>query len=132
MPDLKETTCQGDILCAQFFNDLGVLTTFSELGCKLSYTRNLAKNIDWDLSGVPDLAPTLIVAAAGLQLEGTITGIENLKYKECNRIETLNENLTQFGYALLQNSEKKCVAFFFIPLFMGFMGCFVSWKLDLH
>ncbi len=105
MPDLKEITCQGDKVGAQIFNDLGVQTTFSELGCILSYSGNLAKNIDWDLSGVPDLAPTLIVAAAALQLEGTITGIENLKYKECNRIEALNENLAQFGYALLQNTE---------------------------
>ena len=105
MPDLKELSCQGDSLCAQFFNDLGVQTTFSELGCKLNYTANLAKNIDWNLSGVPDLAPTLIVAAAALQLEGTIFGIENLKYKECNRIEALNENLAQFGYTLLQSSE---------------------------
>jgi 3-phosphoshikimate 1-carboxyvinyltransferase len=103
--DLNEQSCQGDMLCAKFFNDLGVQTTFSELGCKLSYTGNLTTNIDWDLSGVPDLAPTLIVAAAALNIEGTIFGIENLKYKECNRIEALNENLAQFGYALLQSTE---------------------------
>ncbi len=105
LPNLKKDSCQGDMHCAHFFNDLGVQTTFNENGCLLSFTGHLVNNTNWDLSGVPDLAPTLIVAAAALQLEGTITGIENLKYKECNRIEVLNENLAQFGYALLQNSE---------------------------
>lgn len=104
-PDLEEHSCQNDSLCAQYFEDLGVQTTFTEVGCKLTYTGNLDKNIDWDLSGVPDLAPTLIVAASALQLEGTIIGIENLKYKECNRIDVLNQNLSQFGYGLLQSSD---------------------------
>jgi 3-phosphoshikimate 1-carboxyvinyltransferase len=105
MPDLKEQSCQGDSLCIRFFEDLGVQTTFNENGCELSYFGNPVESIQWDLSGVPDLAPTLIVAAAALQLEGTIVGIENLKFKECNRIEALNENLAQFGYTLLQSSE---------------------------
>jgi 3-phosphoshikimate 1-carboxyvinyltransferase len=105
LPNLKQDSCQGDMLCAQFFNDLGVQTTFNENGCLLSFTGHLVNNTNWDLSGVPDLAPTLIVAGAALQLEGTITGIENLKYKECNRIDALNENLAQFGYTLLQNTE---------------------------
>ena len=47
----------------------------------------------------------MIVAAAALNIAGTITGIENLKYKECNRIDALNENLAQFGYTLMQSSE---------------------------
>jgi len=105
LPNLKKDSCQGDMLCAHFFNDLGVQTTFNENGCLLSFTGHLVNNTNWDLSGVPDLAPTLIVAAAALQLEGTISGIENLKYKECNRIDALNENLAQFGYSLLQNTE---------------------------
>lgn len=103
--DLEEQSCQGDSRCAQFFQELGVKSTFTKNGCELTYFGNQIESIKWDLSGVPDLAPTLIVAAAALKIEGTITGIENLKYKECNRIEALNENLAQFGYDLLQNSE---------------------------
>jgi 3-phosphoshikimate 1-carboxyvinyltransferase len=105
MPDLKELSCQGDSLCAKFFKDLGVQTTFTKNGCELTYFDKQIETIQWDLSGVPDLAPTLIVAAAALKIEGTIFGIENLKYKECNRIDALNENLAQFGYTLLQSSE---------------------------
>jgi len=103
--DLNEQSCQGDSLCAKFFKDLGVKTTFTKNGCELTYFGKQIESINWDLSGVPDLAPTLIVAAAALKIEGTIFGIENLKYKECNRIEALNENLSQFGYTLLQNTE---------------------------
>ena len=84
---------------------MGVQTTFTKNGCELTYFDKQIETIQWDLSGVPDLAPTLIVAAAALKIEGTIFGIENLKYKECNRIDALNENLAQFGYTLLQSSE---------------------------
>ena len=103
--DLEEQSCQGDSLCAKFFKELGVQTTFTKNGCELTYFGKQIESINWDLSGVPDLAPTLIATAAALNIEGTIIGIENLKYKECNRIEVLNKNLAQFGYALLQNPE---------------------------
>ena len=103
--DLNEQSCQGDSLCAKFFKELGVQTTFTKNGCDLTYFGTQTQSIKWDLSGVPDLAPTLIVAAAALNIAGTITGIENLKYKECNRIDALNENLAQFGYTLMQSSE---------------------------
>jgi 3-phosphoshikimate 1-carboxyvinyltransferase len=103
--DLNEQSCQGDSLCSKFFKDLGVKTTFTKNGCELTYFGKQIESINWDLSGVPDLAPTIIVAASALQLEGTIFGIENLKYKECNRIDALNENLAQFGYELCQNTE---------------------------
>ena len=102
---LTSNSCQGDAACASFFEDLGVVTSFHELGCTISNTGKTKQSIDWDLSNVPDLAPTLIVTAAALGLEPTIEGIENLKFKETNRIDVINQNLQQFGYQLLQKSE---------------------------
>ena len=102
---LTSNSCQGDAACASFFEDLGVVTSFHELGCTISNTGKTKQSIDWDLSNVPDLTPTLIVTAAALGIEGTIEGIENLKFKETNRIDVINQNLQQFGYQLLQKSE---------------------------
>lgn len=102
---LTSNSCQGDAACVTFFEDLGVKTTFHEQGCTLSNTGNRIQSFHWNLSNVPDLAPTLIVTAAALGLEPTIEGIENLKFKESNRIDVLNLNLQQFGYELLQKSE---------------------------
>ncbi len=102
---LTSDSCQGDAACVTFFEDLGVKTSFHELGCTISNTGKTKQSIDWNLSNVPDLAPTLIVTAAALGLEANIEGIENLKFKESNRIDVLNLNLKQFGYELLQKSE---------------------------
>ncbi len=102
---LTSNSCQGDAACVTFFEDLGVKTSFHELGCTISNTGKTKQSIDWNLSNVPDLAPTLIVTAAALGLEATIEGIENLKFKESNRIDVLNLNLQQFGYELSQKSE---------------------------
>jgi 3-phosphoshikimate 1-carboxyvinyltransferase len=102
---LTSNSCQGDAACASFFEDLGVVSSFHEQGCTISNNGKTKQSIDWNLSNVPDLAPTLIVTAAALGIEGVIEGIENLKFKESNRIDVLNLNLQQFGYELSQKSE---------------------------
>lgn len=102
---LSENSCQGDASCVQYFEDLGVSTQFHLSGSTITNTGKVSNAINWNLSNVPDLAPTLIVTAAALGIEGTIEGIENLKFKESNRIDVIKQNLNQFGYLLLQKSE---------------------------
>lgn len=110
-PQLKNDSCQGDIKGIHFFEQLGVATEFNEHGCCIQLSGKVVQEINWDLSEVPDLAPTLIITAAALGLNAEIKGIENLKFKECNRIDVMNENLEQFGYSLMQSSNHSDIYF---------------------
>ena len=106
IPYLKENSCQGDSACAEFFIDLGVTTVFNQSGCTIAQNISHKSSIDWDLSDVPDLAPTLIATACALDITGKIKGIQNLIYKESNRIESINQIITQLGYIICESSEK--------------------------
>ncbi len=102
---LQENSCQGDSACATLFEELGVSTQFDSSGCMITQNRDVVTEISWDLSNVPDLAPTLIATACALNLSGKIKGIQNLVYKESNRIETINQTIIQLGYKICESSE---------------------------
>ncbi len=102
---LFKDSCQGDVACSEFFKDLGVQTVFDEQGCIISNNLIKKSQIDWDLSNVPDLAPSLIACASALNISGRITGIQNLIYKESNRIDAINFNINQLGYEICESQE---------------------------
>lgn len=102
---LFKDSWQGDVACADFFRDLGVETMFDDQGCTISNSLSPISQIDWDLSNVPDLAPALIACASALNITGRIKGIQNLIYKESNRIDTINLNINQLGYEICESQE---------------------------
>jgi 3-phosphoshikimate 1-carboxyvinyltransferase len=53
----------------------------------------------------PDLAPALAVVAAGLNIDITLTRLQNLVIKESNRIEALAAELTKCGFNVKQTSD---------------------------
>ncbi len=96
----------GHIEIGRFFTsaiqgDLGFIHVLKEMGCKAKHEsmyievkgpRKL-KAIDVNLSQMPDTVPTLAFLAAFAEGTTTITGIANLRYKECDRISALEEEL---------------------------------------
>ena len=62
-------------------------------------------NFDWDLGDIPDTVPSLVAALVILKKSAYLRNIHNLVYKESNRIAVLNENLTRFGFQLIQDSQ---------------------------
>lgn len=62
-------------------------------------------DFDWDLGDIPDTVPSLVAALVILKKSAYLRNIHNLIYKESNRIAVLNENLTRFGFQLIQDSK---------------------------
>jgi len=58
-----------------------------------------------DLQNNPDLVPALVVGWCILGQSIMIQGIENLRYKECDRIAALQQNLAGLGCTLEQWSD---------------------------
>lgn len=105
---LTDSALQGDRAVVDFFLPLGVTTTFTPQGvllsksqvsgCKLQQetcnqiftTCNLPLTT-WNLQSVPDLAPALAVTCHLLGIEVDFTGIESLRFKECDRLAALSE-----------------------------------------
>lgn len=95
---LKFESMQGDRLVAKIYEQLGIESKWCNGDLHLNNTGNVAKHIDIDLNGQPDLAPALAVACAGLQVSATIRGLETLVIKESNRLESIKSELKKLGY----------------------------------
>lgn len=105
---LTDSALQGDRAVVDFFLPLGVTTTFTPQGvllsksqvsgCKLQqetcnqkFTTCHLPLATCNLQSVPDLAPALAVTCHLLGIEADFTGIESLRFKECDRLAALSE-----------------------------------------
>lgn len=95
---LRPSSLQGDAAVAGIFKNLGVSARRSEEGMVLTKTGTCDTSIPGlDLRNTPDLAQTVIVTAAGLNLPGIFTGLDNLRFKETDRLSALVSELRKLG-----------------------------------
>lgn len=105
LPGLHADDLQGDRWLADIFPRMGVLTDFEAEdedgapldGAELSATPDLYGRIELDLSDHPDLAPTIAVTSAALSLPFKLTGLANLRDKECDRLSVIVAELYKIG-----------------------------------
>lgn len=100
---LRTHSLQGDAIVAQWFEQLGVQTTATEQGSRL--TRNgkaLPKFLQLNFIENPDVAQTFAVLCVMKQIPFHFTGLETLKIKETNRIAALQDELAKFGAQLIE------------------------------
>lgn len=97
---LEKESLQGDARIAEFFKPLGVATTFTDTGARLSKTNECIDCLTLDLSDQPDLAQTLVVTCALKGVSFRFTGLESLKIKETDRIVALQQELRKLGYVI--------------------------------
>ncbi len=98
---LQQRSVQGDSRVAEFFACLGVETVFTDCGVQLNcLAGQRPARVDFDLSGQPDLAQTLVVTACLADIPFRMTGLSTLKIKETDRIEALRSQLAKLGYPL--------------------------------
>lgn len=96
LPGLHADDLQGDRCLAALMPRLGVLSEFGD-ELELSATPDLWGRLDLDLSQNPDLAPALAVTAAALAVPFRLSGLRNLRIKECDRLEALCAELLKIG-----------------------------------
>lgn len=94
---LKKDSLQGDSVVCEIFDNLGVETVFYDNSVKLIKNKAKISNINYDFTNCPDLALTIIVCCAALNIEGHFTGIESLRIKETDRIEALKNELRKIS-----------------------------------
>lgn len=103
--NLNLNSIQGDSITAKIFEQLGVVTTAK--ANDLIIQKKLVANSEcrFDLSNCIDLAPALSVACAALNVNATITGLENLVIKESNRLAAIVTELKKLGYQISNNNN---------------------------
>jgi 3-phosphoshikimate 1-carboxyvinyltransferase len=119
---------QSDVQIIPLFQKLGIVTEFNELKkealLRPSQPDHFPSSIDG--SDFPDLIPVLISACIFKNIELTLTGIDNLKTKESNRIESIefhvralgwSFNEVQHGQFLLKQEQKDLPSKFEIKTF---------------
>ncbi len=98
---LKENSLQGDSHIAEIMQSLGVQSTFTSRGVRLTKIP-VKGELDIDFSQCPDLAQTVAVCCAAKGVEATFRGIESLKIKETDRVVAIQNELQKFGGDLVE------------------------------
>jgi len=97
IPNLYANSFQGDSVLSSIYLKLGIKTEFSKDSIVLFKTKNIAKELELDLSNNPDLALPIIVTCCGLGIKAHLMGLESLKVKESNRLECIKKELEKFN-----------------------------------
>jgi 3-phosphoshikimate 1-carboxyvinyltransferase len=107
---LRTESLQGDAAGAKWFEQLGIQTTATENGSRLTKNGHaLPKFLQLNFIENPDVAQTFAVLCVMKQIPFHFTGLETLKIKETNRIAALQDELAKFGAQITEpaNGELK-------------------------
>jgi 3-phosphoshikimate 1-carboxyvinyltransferase len=94
---LTESSIQGDQSAIDLFQLFGIECTFNSEGLNVSKTTLKQKANEWNFRDHPDLVQPAAIAAAGLGIDFTFHGLDNLRLKESDRIEDLQIELAKMG-----------------------------------
>lgn len=101
LKSFRSSSLQGDsVLKEIFWNYFGVNTISDSGANQISLIPEPYLNpekIILDMNSCPDLAQTVCVTAAALQLPFEISGLETLKHKETDRLNALKNELHKIG-----------------------------------
>jgi len=84
--------------------DLGAADVLAEMGCRVTKERDavqvvggILRGVDCDCADMPDVVPTLAVAAAFARGRTRIRGVPHLRHKESDRIASVASELRKLG-----------------------------------
>lgn len=111
LPGLMDGSRQGDSAVRYMFSMLGVKTKFDkkEKGTPTTVTLKAHScslpHFDFDCINQPDLAQTLVVTTALMNIPFRFTGLQTLRIKETDRIAALKCEMRKLGYVLDDSVE---------------------------
>ena len=88
---------QGDAVIAEWMRQLGVGTFIEGNDIVLRKIPFEKRSLHFDFSFNPDLYPTMVATCAGLNVEATFTGLDNLAFKESDRVRAMQNELAKLG-----------------------------------
>jgi 3-phosphoshikimate 1-carboxyvinyltransferase len=97
---LSKNSLQGDAVVQDIYKSFGVKTEYVENGVRLtkSLHHSITSSFHFDFENCPDIAQTVAVTCAALNVEAKFTGLKTLRIKETDRIFALQQELTKLGY----------------------------------
>lgn len=104
---LSRDSLQGDARVNEYFSRLGVDTTFTSDGARISKRQHAGTSgrFEADLTEQPDLAQTLVATCAAMGRDFRISGLESLRIKETDRIAALRAELAKTGREIYEPRE---------------------------
>lgn len=113
LPNLADRSPQGDTAVKYLFSLLGIKTTFNASASAEQSSATLRcygtrlPRLDYDFINQPDLAQTLIVSCALLNIPFRFTGLASLKIKETDRIEAMKTEMRKIGYVIHDRNDNE-------------------------
>lgn len=105
IPGLSKNSLQGDAIVAEIYDNLGVETTYQKDGILIKSKTEYQSEFDFNFKDYPDLVPALMATCAAKGIELKIRGINHLKYKESDRIISMDEELTKIGCSISRKGQ---------------------------
>lgn len=105
LPGFRKNSVQGDRICAQLFEELGVSTKYESEGIRLQKCKVTSISFSYDFTDHPDLVPAIMATCAAKQIKATFYGVSHLKYKESDRLTSLKNELSKIGAKLEETKE---------------------------
>ncbi len=103
LPRIRSYSSQGDQVISEIMFDLGVTSQYEPGIVKLQKGDTKKEVIDFDFRHCPDLAQTVMAAAAVSGTTLKMIGLESLKIKETDRVEAMKTELAKLGATLSEN-----------------------------
>lgn len=98
---LKSDSIQGDSIVSEFYSNFGVHTEFTSEGARLTKSNGIKINeriLNFDFTSCPDIAQTVAVTCAALNVPAKLTGLSTLRIKETDRVSAIRNELTKLGF----------------------------------
>ena len=107
---LREDSLQGDRVLSTIYKDFGVSTRFDDGKVIIEkVSEPLSQTLSYDLIDAPDIAQTIAVTAAGLQVDCYLTGLHTLPIKETDRLASMKCELEKVGASVNIDAESLLV-----------------------
>ena len=112
LPGLRKHSWQGDSQIQGIYDHLGIASSETPDGLKIFPRKDhrFTPHAILNLSQMPDSVPALACAYAFKNESVCIEGIENLVFKESNRIEALMHNFSALGIEHSYQNGSLCIA----------------------
>lgn len=92
---MDKSSSQGDKAMLDVINKMGVQVSYQD--DTISYHVDTLKGVEANCSEMPDVVPVLSLLCSVAKGKSVLSGLERLKYKECDRLYATYDLLNQLG-----------------------------------
>lgn len=102
---LQQNSLQGDSIVAQWMEDFGVETQFTNSGAVLNKAKRTVTFFEQDFTNCPDLALTFICLCSAIGIKAKFYGLESLAIKESDRTTSIAKELDKLGVSFAKEED---------------------------